>query len=134
MTTTKKKRTTKPRTKKVEAVVDHDGHDIVEEIKEPEVPAIPKHTIIYIEKRLATKDKIDPVGQLGFSEKQNRVTIAPTYAYQNELQNFAGTGYTIDGIDFPPYTRDWWENLPNSGIIPSTWRLDFNKKMVMDEI
>ena len=134
MTTIKKKRTTKPRSKKVEAVVDHDGHDIFEEIKEPEVHAIPQLTIIQIEKRLATKDKIDRVGQLGFSEKQNRVTVAPSYAYQNELQNFAGIGYTIDGIDFPPYTRDWWDNLPNSGIIPSSWIMDFNKKMAMDEI
>lgn len=129
MTTTRKKKTTK--TKKVEAVVEN---NIIEEVQEPELPPIPKHVIVQIEKRLATKDRVDRVGQLGFSDKRNAVTVAPHYAYQNELNNFAGIGYTIDGIDFPPNTRDWWDNLPNSDIIPSSWIIDFNQKLVMDEV
>ena len=126
MTTAKKKRTTKPKIKKVEVVV--------EEVQEPEPPPTPKQFQVQIYKTEATKDKTHIIGYLAFSEQQQKVIFGGTPASANEISNFVSLSYYIDGILFSPSTRDWWDNLSKSSIIPSSWTVDFNQQTVMDEI
>ena len=54
--------------------------------------------------------------------------------FQNEVSDFVNLSYYINGILFSPFTKDWWDNLSKSSIIPSSWTIDFNTQTVLDEI
>ena len=126
MTTAKKKRTTKPKIKKVE--------EVVEEVQEPELPPIPKQYMIQLYKTAATRDRTSNIGYIGFSEKKQTVTFGGVSGFQNEVSDFVNLSYYINGILFSPFTKDWWDNLSKSSIIPSSWTIDFNTQTVLDEI
>ena len=114
MTTTKKKRTTKPRTKKVEAVVDHDGHDVVEEVVEPEAPSVPHLHTIKIYKRSATGKPVVVVGYASYSEKREQTFATPPT--NDDLVRLVSSGYMIKGIHYIAHTKEWILNLPNAAL------------------
>ena len=107
--TTRKKKTT--RTKKVEAVVDYDGHDVVEEIKEPKVPHI--HTMkIYQKSGIGKPDRF--VGRAHFSEKREQMFANPPT--DDDLVRIVSSGYMAKGIQYRAHTKEWIVNLPDAAL------------------
>ena len=126
MTTTRKKKTTKPKVKKEEVVV--------EEVQEPELPPVFKQFMVKVYKTAATRDRITNIGYIGFSEKEQTVVFGCAPAFQNEVKDVVNRSYHIDGVMFASLTRDWWDNLSKSSIIPSSWTMDLDNQVVLDEI
>ena len=108
--TTRKKKTT--RTKKVEAVVDYDGHDVVEEVVEPEAPPVPHlHTMkIYQKSGIGKPDRF--VGRAHFSEKREQMFANPPT--DDDLVRIVSSGYQAKGIKYSAHTKEWIVNLPNA--------------------
>jgi len=117
--TTRKRKTTK--TKKVEAVVDYDGHDVVEEIKEPKVAPVPHlYTMkIYQKSGIGKPDAF--IGRVHFSEKREHVFANPVT--NDDLIRIVSSGYQAKGITYSAHTKDWILNLQDA-VLPDLMYAD----------
>ena len=109
MTTSKKKTT---RTKKVEAVVDYDGHDVVEEVVEPEAPPVPHLHSIKLYKRSTTGKPVEVVGYVHYSEKRGQAFASPLT--NDDLVRLVSSGYQVNGVKYSSHTKEWILNLQNA--------------------
>ena len=105
---TKRKKTVK----KADVVVDHDGHDVVEEVVEPEAPHVPHLHTIKIYKKSATGKPEVVVGYASYSEKREQTFASPPT--NDDLVRLVSSGYMIKGIHYIAHTREWIANLQDA--------------------
>ena len=108
--TTRKRKTTK----KVAAVVDLDGHYVVEEVVEPEAPPVPHLHTIKLYKRSSTGKPEVVVGYAAYSEKREQTFASPPT--NDDLVRLVSSGYMIKGIHYIAHTKEWILNLPNAAL------------------
>ena len=128
MTTRRRNARAKKDITTVEQPIDHDGHEVVEEIvKEPEPPRLPQsHQVTIMAKRGGPHEPTELVGHVRFSEGTGVLTANPTPKYGADLDNFiknvlvVRTAIGEADIAYSPQTLEWLKNL-HKGELPRYW-------------
>ena len=111
--------------KRVEEVIDHDGHDVQVLEKEVETPKLPQlyQSTVYVKTSPQSKEVI---GHIQFSETSGILTAIPASSkYDVDLQLFSDSGIVLttdSSIMFSPHTKDWMLNV-HKAVIPRTWEV-----------
>jgi|TARA_R110000824_G_scaffold121862_3_gene278303 hypothetical protein len=123
--TTQRKRTIK----NTGAVIDHDGHDVIEEVTVEEV--VVEQNIPQLYQSTVTIRKGGPeqpttvIGHIEFSDTTGKLRAIPNAAasYGVDLEVVVSGGLiskTDSSVVFSPRTKDWLLNIHN-GVLPRNW-------------
>jgi hypothetical protein len=121
--TTKKRRTTTTTVvaAAAETVVDHDGHDIVEEVVVKQLPQLYQSTISV---SVGPHEPKVVVGHIQFSDTTGLITaICQNSSYDVELDLLARSGIVSkdnSAVMFSPQTKAWMLNI-HKVILPRNW-------------
>lgn len=111
--------------KRVEEVIDHDGHDVQVLEKEVEAPKLPQlyQSTVYIKTGPQTKDI---VGHIEFSEITGILTGTPSSdKYEARLRTFTSSAIILNtdsSIMFSPYTKEWMLNV-HKAVVHRDWEI-----------
>lgn len=111
--------------KRVEDVIDHDGHDVQVLEKEVETPKLPQlyQSTVYVNTSPQSKEVI---GHIEFSETTGILKAIPTSSkYDVDLQMFADSGIVLstdNSIVISPHTKDWLLNV-HKAVVHRDWEV-----------
>lgn len=118
--TTKKRRTTKV-VAAVEAVVDHDGHDILEEVVVKQLPQLYQSTISV---SVGPHEPKVTIGHIQFSDTTGLMsTICQNSKYDIDLNVLSSSGLVLkddSSVMFSPDTKGWLLNI-HKATLPRNW-------------
>lgn len=120
--TTRKNSTRK--TKVVEQIIDHDGHDIVEEVVESNIPQTYQCTVF--SKQGGPHESMDVVGHIQYSDSTGLLRAIPNPKYDSDLLNLINGGIVVRGnpdVHFSHNTKAWILNL-HKAELPRNWTVE----------
>ena len=119
--------TRKTATRKIKAVeqaIDHDGHDIVEEVVESNIPQTYQCTVFA--RNGGPQNPPDVVGHIQYSDSTGLLRAIPNPKYDSDLLNLINGGILVKGnpdVHFSKNTKAWILNL-HKAELPRNWTVE----------